>query len=69
MRASVQSIYGSDVHVDTYVPKDPGNDGVWIRLSSDRPMSQARSLSMSSCAPHRGQGGVIAEVCPVLSGR
>ncbi len=32
MRASVRSIYSSDADVDSYVPADPENDGVWIRL-------------------------------------
>lgn len=32
MRAAVRSIYSADVDIETYVPDDPENDGVWIRL-------------------------------------
>lgn len=32
MRAAVRSVYSADVDVDAYVPDDPENDGVWIRL-------------------------------------
>ena len=32
MRATVRLIYSADIDVETYVPADPTNDGVWIRL-------------------------------------
>jgi hypothetical protein len=32
MRAAVRSWYSVDVDVDAYIPEDPENDGVWIRL-------------------------------------
>lgn len=28
----MRSVYSADVDVDAYVPEDPENDGVWIRL-------------------------------------
>lgn len=32
MRASVRSAHSSDVEIETYVPADPADDGVWVRL-------------------------------------
>lgn len=32
MRAAVRSVYSADVDIEAYVPKDPENDGVWIRI-------------------------------------
>ncbi|WP_205857175.1 immunity 8 family protein [Phytoactinopolyspora endophytica] len=32
MRAAIRSFYSADVDIDAYVPEDPENDGVWLRL-------------------------------------
>jgi len=32
LKAAVRTAYSSDVDVDTYLPEQPKDDGVWIRL-------------------------------------
>ncbi|GAA3083768.1 hypothetical protein JOF29_004441 [Kribbella aluminosa] len=32
MKAAVRLVYSADVDVETYVPDDPNDDGVWVRF-------------------------------------
>ena len=52
MRASLRSVYRSDVDVHTYVPDRPEDDGLWIRLMvgpADSPGDE--SFDVLVCTP------------------
>lgn len=60
MRAAVRVIYSSDVDVASYVPEDPENAGVWVRLvigPNDGPGEE--SFDVLVCTPLWLRGVVV----------